>query len=75
MQLINRVRSFIAGVLSRLAGKIYKPDNTQLAITYNVPDKKDHNNMVIEEKEPLKVVSYKVKNIKRIKKVKEKKEN
>ena len=76
MQFIDRLRLFLAGVLSRLAIKISKPD-TQLAITYKEPiTQESKKDTTIEDKDPLKVVSCTVKSVK-VKKVKKlkKKEN
>ena len=69
MQFIDRLRLFLAGVLSRLANKISKPD-TQLAITYKEPiTQESEKDNTIEDKDPLKVVSCTVKSVK-VKKVK-----
>ena len=76
MQFIGRLRTFLAGVLSRLANKLSKPD-TQLAITYKEPITQEATkDTMIEDKDPLKVVSCTVKSVK-VKKVKKlkKKEN
>lgn len=76
MQFIGRLRTFLAGVLSRLANKLSKPD-TQLAITYKEPiTQETEKDTMIEDKDPLKVVSCTVKSVK-VKKVKKlkKKEN
>ena len=76
MQFIGRLRTFLAGVLSRLANKLSKPD-TQLAITYKEPiTQETEKDIMVEDKDPLKVVSCTVKSVK-VKKVKKlkKKEN
>lgn len=76
MQFIDRLRTFLAGVLSRLANKLSKPD-TQLAITYKEPiTQETKKDIMVEDKDPLKVVSCTVKSVK-VKKVKKlkKKEN
>ena len=64
MQFIGRLRTFLAGVLSRLANKLSKPD-TQLAITYKEPITQEaKKDTMIEDKDPLKVVSCTVKSVK-----------
>ena len=76
MQFIGKLRTFLAGVLSRLANKLSKPD-TQLAITYKEPITQEaKKDTMVEDKDPLKVVSCTVKSVK-VKKVKKlkKKEN
>lgn len=70
MQFLDRMRSLLAGWLSRLAESLNKQDKKIPAITYNIPEEEKPEEKE-EENEPLKVISCTVKTVK----VKKKDEN
>lgn len=71
MQFLDRMRSLLAGWLSRLAESLNKQDKKIPAITYNFPEEENTDKKEKEENEPLKVISCTVKTVK----VKKKDEN
>lgn len=73
MQFLDRMRSLLAGWLSRLAESLNKQDKKIPAITYSFPEEEntEEKQETEEENEPLKVISCTVKTVK----VKKKDEN